>query len=316
MDYFYLVGGFIILLYSGNFLVKGGVALANHYKISTLVVGVTVISFGTSAPELFVSIQAAVTAHPDIAVGNVIGSNIANIALVLALTAMILPIPIKSNSVKIDWPIMMLSAILLYVFFMNGKLQFYEGLLFAIMLTAFLVWSIHKSRIEQLLLKEETPPPKFSKPVALVLILVSSVGLAFGSNWLVKGASAIAMNFGVSEKIISITIIAFGTSIPELATSMIAAIKSETDISIGNIIGSNIFNTFGILGITAIINPISIEFKNYNSDFIWMIGIFILLLLMILPLKGGKLKRWKGLIMFMVYALYIYFLITGKTFSL
>jgi len=312
MEYFYLIAGFIILLYSGNFLVKGGVSLARHYGISTLVVGVTIISFGTSAPELFVSLQAAVTGHPDIAIGNVIGSNIANIALVLGITALILPIPVKSNSIKIDWPIMMIAAILLYIFLINNVLQFWEGLLFAILLTAFLVWSIHKSRIEQLLIKEETPAPQLSKLISILLIIGSSIGLAFGSNWLVNGASQIAHNFGVSEKIISITVIAFGTSVPELATSIIAATKKETDISIGNIIGSNIFNIFGILGITSIVKPIKISFVDYANELNWMVGIFILLLLVILPFKGGKLYRWKGLILFLVYATYIFFLITGK----
>ena len=308
MEYFYLVGGLIILLYSGNFLVKGGVSLARHYNISTLVVGVTIISFGTSAPELLVSVQAAVAGHPDIAIGNVIGSNIANIALVLGLTTIILPIPVRKNSIVIDWPIMMFAGILLYILLMDNWLSLWEGLIFVVFLTAFLVWSIHKSRLQNLILKEVPPKPSMSIPVSVLVVLASSVGLAVGSNWLVKGAAEIAETLGVSERIISITIIAFGTSVPELATSLIAAVKKETDISIGNIIGSNIFNIFGILGITSVIKSIPVNFFAFRLDIAWMLSIFLLLFAFILPAKGGRLRRWEGVILFLVYLVYIYWL--------
>lgn len=306
MDYLYLFLGFIILLYSGDLLVKGGVALSSHFRISTLVVGVTVVSFGTSAPELFVSLDAALSGSPDISIGNVVGSNISNIALVLGFTAILLPLPVRSNSIKYDWPVMMGASLLFYVFILNHKLETYEGIIFIILLISFMVWTIWNSRRENRGLSEEFPEAKHSIPIAVLLLVASSVGLYFGANLLVDSAKNIAIEFGVSERVIGLTIVAFGTSVPELATSAVAAFKKEMDISIGNIIGSNIFNIFGVLGVTSIVKNIRITEAIISFDVLIMLAISVLLFLLILPLKKGKLQRWKGILLLSSYFIYVY----------
>ena len=302
----YLVAGFMVLFLSGEFLVRGGVCLAKKFKISTLVVGVTVVSLGTSAPELVVSVNAVLTDHPAISIGTVIGSNISNIALVLGLMAMISPISVNSKSVKTDWPIMMCSTVLFYLLILNGKLQFVEGLIFVALLAGFMVWSIQRSRHENIELGTKFEKPKYPVMVSLVLIVLSSTGLVLGANWLVKGASGIALTMGVSEHAISVSVIALGTSIPEVATSVVAALRKETDILVGNIMGSNIFNILGILGVTSLVRTIPIEESVLKFDIFWVLGISLLLFFLILPPNGGRIDRWKGVVLLLLYALYIY----------
>jgi cation:H+ antiporter len=306
MEFFLLIVGLVILLVSGDLLVRGGVGLANHFKISRLVIGVTVVSFGTSAPELIVSLNAAISGHPEIAIGNVVGSNIANIALILGITAVLLPIPVNRTSIVVDWPVMMFASLLFWWFASSaGILQSFEGIIFVVLLIAYIVYSIKKSKEPDSI--DET---KKSNSIFLSLgfILASSVGLYFGSDLLVNNAVIIATNLNISEHIISVTIIAFGTSVPELATSVIAVFKKETDISIGNIIGSNIFNLLGILGITSIIKEIPVSLNVLNNDVFWMLGIAAVLFLFIIPPKNGLLKRWKGACLLLIYFVYIYLL--------
>ena len=309
-DYIFLLVGFILLMLSGDFLVKGSVSLAGHFKVSKLVVGVVIVSFGTSAPELVVSVDAAIKGHPDIAIGNVVGSNIANIALVLGLTAVILPIRVKKQAIHFDWAFMMLISILLYVFCLNFKLQFFEGLIFLVILALFIARSVLKSRKENLKSLEEPVKPKHKLFVSFLLVALASLGLIFGADFLVKGASNIAFKMGVEERIISVSVIALGTSLPELATSIMAAIRKELDIFIGNIIGSNIFNILAILGITSLIKSIDINPMILKFDIFWMLGISFLLFLFILPLRKGIVTRWKGLVFLFVYFLYIYLVFT------
>jgi len=306
MDYLYLFLGFVILLYSGDLLVKGGVALSSHFKVSTLVVGVTVVSFGTSAPELFVSLDAALSGSPDIAIGNIVGSNISNIALVLGFTAILMPLPVRSNSIKFDWPFMMGASILFYVFVLNQYLETYEGIIFVILLIVFMVWTIWKSRKESRGLSTEFRAARYSIYVSIFLIITSSVGLYFGANLLVNSAKNIALDFGISERVVGLTLVAFGTSVPELATSAVAAWKKEMDISIGNIIGSNIFNILGVLGVTSIIKKIFVSEPIIFFDILIMLGVSLLLFVLILPLRKGKLHRWKGILLVLVYLIYVY----------
>ncbi len=311
MEYLYLFGGLAALIVSGKYLVKGGIEFARHFKISTLVVGVTVVAFGTSAPELIVSAMSAWAGHPEIAIGNVIGSNISNIALVLALTAIILPIPVQRNSVRYDWPVMMLSFVLFYIFILNDLLERWEALIFIIGLIVYQVWTIRKSRLESKAGKgDKIEKAQLSLGISLLIILLSSAGLAVGAQFLVDGASQIARNFNVSERIISITIIAFGTSVPELTASIIAATRKQTDISIGNIIGSNIFNMLAVLGIAGVITPISADHRAFGFDILWMMIFSVLLFLFIYPFQSVYLKRWEGSILFVGYVLYIYLLLT------
>ena len=305
MDYLYLILGFVILLSSGDLLVKGGVALSSHFKISTLVVGVTVISFGTSAPELFVSLGAALSGSPDIAIGNVVGSNISNIALVLGFTAILLPLPIKSNSIKFDWPVMMGASLLFFIFAQNNLIETWEGITFLVLLTAYMIFTIMKSHGNK---NEEFKEPNYSIAKALGLIVLASIGLYFGADLLVGAAKNIALGYGVSERVIGLTLVAFGTSVPELATSAIAALKKEMDISVGNIIGSNIFNIFGVLGVTSVVKNIAVSDNSLNFDLIWLLAISFLLFLLMLPLKRAKLHRWKGFFLIFIYSAYVFFI--------
>ncbi|RLD64188.1 MAG: sodium:calcium antiporter [Bacteroidetes bacterium] len=312
MEYIHLILGLIILYFSGKYLLNGGVALASHLKISTLVVGVTVVAFGTSAPEFFVSLDAALKGFPEIAIGNVIGSDIANVALVLGFAAILLPIPVRKKSVPIDWAVMMFSGLLLYLFiYLNDNLNTIEGIIFLVLLTIFLYLTIHKSRKENKIENEEIHKPEISLTKSIILIIISSVGLYFGAEWLIKGAVKVAENLGVSQRIIAVTVIAFGTSVPELATALIAAVRKQTDISIGTIIGSNIIDILGVLGMTSIIKNINISFKIMEYDFYWMFAISMVLLLCLLPINRTVLTRFKGFILLLVYIVYIYFVIIG-----
>ncbi|NBC82901.1 MAG: calcium/sodium antiporter [Bacteroidetes bacterium] len=304
MEYLLLILGFVILLSSGNYLVKSSVTIAYYLKLSTLVVGVTVVSFGTSAPELLVSLQAAVDGHSDISIGNIVGSNISNIALVLALTALIFPIPVKSDTIRIDWPVMMTASVLFYLFALNLELVRLEGLLFVVLLISYIYFLIYRSRKQPDIASVEEG---LHKPLwmTLVILVISAVGLVVGSRLLVDNAIIVARDFGVSERVISVTLIAFGTSVPELATSAVAAFKKEMDISIGNIIGSNTFNLFAVLGITSLVKPIDINPNTLSFDIFWMLGFSILLFLFILPAKAGRLTRIKGGILFTLYISYV-----------
>jgi len=306
MDILLLIAGLFLLLVSGDFLVKGSVSLAGHFKVSKLVIGVVVVSFGTSAPELVVSLDAALKGHPDIAIGNVIGSNIANIALILGLTAIILPIKVKKKAIHFDWAVMMIISILFYIFCLNGKLQFFEGIIFIGILTAYIFYSIHSSRKYNKENPDETVKPKYNLTVSFILILLAAFGLIYGAEFLIKGATSIAAKMGVDERIISVSVVALGTSLPELATSIAAAVRKELDIFIGNIIGSNIFNILAILGLSSIVKAIDINPMVLRFDIFWMLAIALLLFVFILPLKKGLITRWKGLVFVSVYILYIY----------
>ena len=310
MDYIFLFLGFTLLMLSGDFLVRGSVSLAGHFKVSKLVIGVVVVSFGTSAPELVVSLDAAISGHPDIAIGNVVGSNIANIALVLGLTAVILPIKVRKRAIHFDWAVMMFISVLFYIFCLNNSLQFYEGLIFLVILFSYIFISIYNSRKANIKSLEESISPEHNLFVSFLFVASAAVGLIYGAEFLVKGASHIAERMGVDERIISVSVIALGTSLPELATSIAAAIRKELDIFIGNIIGSNIFNILAILGFTSVIKSIDINPMVLKFDIFWMLGISLLLFLFILPLKKGMVTRWKGLIFVSIYLSYIYFAFT------
>lgn len=322
-----LLFGILILVYSGDLLVKGSVAIANYFKISPLVIGLTVVAFGTSAPELIVSMGAAISGHPEIALGNVIGSNIANIALVLGLTIIILPMPVAPQTIKRSWPIMFISGIMLYWSMYNGKISHYEGAIMVTLLILFIISSLRSvKKFPQATTTVPKPSNKYNIWIYILFVALASIGLAIGSKLLVIGASSVASSLGISERIISITIVAFGTSIPELTASVIAAFKKETDISVGNIIGSNIFNVFAVIGITSSIHEIPLVFNEFRIDLYFMIAFYILLLFVIIPLgflfsanqatensilkrykaiTGGYITRIEGAILFILYVSYI-----------
>lgn len=305
----FLLIGLILLLLSGKYLVESSVIIAKHFKIPTAIIGLTIVAFGTSAPELLVSVQAAINGHPDMAIGNVIGSNISNILLVLALTTIIFPIAVKRKSIVRDWPIMMSISILLLIFLLDLKLSRLEGIILVGLLLGYIVFSVIEARNPQ---NADTPDGSIlSKTkwwIAIVIFLVSCLGLAYGADLLVDNAALLAKHLGISERVISITMVALGTSLPELATSLIAAFKKQADISIGNIIGSNIMNIISVLGITTLIQPIHTVIEVIKIDIPWMLGASLILFLFMLPLRKGKISRIEGSVMFIGYASYIYFI--------
>ena len=241
MSYIWIVIGLIMLIFGGDVLVQGASGLAKKFRLSPLVIGMTVVAFGTSAPELMVSVKAAYMGSPEIALGNVIGSNIANIALVLAVTVLIFPLAIDRNSKLIDWPVMMFASVMFYVFALNKDISRIEGLVLFVLLILFTVFIIRNS-----LKKSKSYEPDLEEHIPNIWLSLGKnlLGLAllyFGSEWLVKGAVEIAQGFGIEERIIGVTVIAFGTSVPELAASVMAALKKETEISIGNLVGLIIY---------------------------------------------------------------------------
>lgn len=310
MSYVYIIAGLVMLIFGGDVLVQGASGIAKKMKLSPLVIGMTVVAFGTSAPELMVSVKAAYMGSPEIALGNVIGSNIANIALVLAITVLIFPLAIDRNSKIIDWPMMLLASVLFYAFALDGVISLLEGSILFVGIIIFTTFIIRNSRRKN---KSYEPDLEDHTPkswLALLKILAGLILLYYGSQWLVNGAIEVAKQFGVEERIIGVTVIAFGTSVPELAASIIAALKKESEISIGNLIGSNIFNIMSVIGITAIIQPIQVTEKIINPDMYWMLAIALGLGIILFFWK--KINRWHGLVLLSSYIAYISILVMSQ----
>jgi cation:H+ antiporter len=307
MDLIYLIGGLLILISGGELLVRGAVRIAYKLHISTLVVGMTIVSFGTSAPELLVSIEAANSGHPQFAIGNVIGSNIANIALILGIAAIIFPIRVDKNSLRVDWPMMMASTVLVYLFMLrSNSIVYWQGIIMIALLLLFSYLIIWKSRSENRKVARKKVKKATIKSYAMdvALIVLGSLGLSMGSNILVTGATGIAAEFGISDFVISVTIIAFGTSLPELITALVAAVRRQADISVGNLIGSNIFNLLGILGASSMVSEIPIGNTILFNDMIWMIGVSFLILPFMI--SGRRINRLEGLVLLLVYLAYMF----------
>ena len=254
--------GFVLLYFGGDWLVNGGVALARRFRISPLVIGLTIVAFGTSAPELLVSMTSAIKGSAGIAMGNVLGSNIANIGLILGLTAMLCPIVTQNSRIIANGAVMIAASILVLLFSLNNGISRIEGLILFISIVAFTVISIYTGRTRKDDMPESDAPDREMKVIwAVLLIILACLMLSFGADFMVDGATVLAQAIGVSDKVIGLTVVALGTSLPELAASVAAAIKKEMDISIGNIIGSNIFNLLCVLGVSASIRPISFNFE-------------------------------------------------------
>lgn len=305
----YILGGLTGLFLGGEGLIRGSSSLAIRVGISPLVVGLTVVAFGTSSPELLVSLKAAIMGSSSIALGNVIGSNIANIALILGLSAVITPIEVHANVIKREIPIMIVVSLLLIFFLLDGTLGFIEGLIFIILLIAYTVVNILLSLKENKEIEkefEEGLKSRLNIPLATLFIIVGLVFLFFGADLFLKGAVSLAKMFNVSDAIIGLTIVAVGTSLPELFTSIIATIKKESDIAVGNVVGSNIFNILSILGISAIIVPIS-----SSQISIIDLGAMLAAALILLPLSytGFRISRLEGLLLLIGYFAYIFLLI-------
>lgn len=316
MSILYAIIGLILLVIGGELLVRASVGLSFKLKLSKLVIGMTVVSFATSAPELIVSMQAAFEGHPDLALSNVVGSNIANIALVLGITAIISPLFVNLEFFKINWPKMMLASLLLYFFLQNDLvLSRVEGGILLLFLVIFVIVLIYRARKLHLSAPEDIDETlKHTSNYKLAVWLVfGGVALWFGSKLLVNGAIDIAILFGISENVIGVSMVAFGTSIPELAASVVAALRKEKAISLGNLIGSNIFNIGSVLGITALIKPIKvIDTQLLSNDIWWMIVISAILVPIALLPKRNKLSRVEGLVLFSGYVAFIYLKFIGQ----
>lgn len=310
-----MILGLILLVVGGEFLVRSSVAISFKFSISKLVIGMTVVSFATSAPELLVSLQAALDGFSDIALGNVIGSNIANIGLVLGITTLISPLHIDKSFYKLNWPMMMLLSVVLYFMLQSGNvLNRWEGLALMASLVIFLYILINRSRKEpEAIMADVDDTLKATSGFKItVWLLIGALALYFGSEWLVFGAKEMALSLGVSERVISVTMVAIGTSVPELAASVIAALKKEKAISLGNLIGSNIFNIASVLGLTAIIQPIVVNNpKILTSDIFWMLAFAVVLIPMVFIPKKFEIGRLKGFILLAAYIAFIFLAFVG-----
>ena len=311
MNFIFVIVGFLLLIFGGNWLLKSAVSLSLRLKIPKIVIGMTVVSFATSAPELIVSVQSALDGFPDLALSNVIGSNIANLGLVLGITLLIAKIDVKKSFYTIDWPMMSAASLVLF-FFVYDDLSITrgEGVILFLLLIIFLVFLL---KFQKQAVVDEMPEDDEILPdyQTLLFFLIGAVSLWGGSEVLILGATKLALEFGVSERLIGITIISVGTSIPELAASVIAILKKEKAISIGNLIGSNMFNIMAVLGITAMVTPVSVmDSKLVSVDLYWMLGISFLILPMIFLPKKMRLDQKEGLILLVIYTIFIYQTIT------
>ena len=305
MVYLLLLFGFALLVFSGRILITSSVSIARRFHLPPFLIGLTVVAIGTSAPELLVSLTGAIKGHADLAVYNVIGSNISNVLLVLAIAAMILPIPVQARTFWVDWSAMLFFSLILFVFLLDLSFSMYEGLLILCLLTGFVLFSVYRHRGHPP--KNDVESEQLQRlGTAILMVVVSSGGLTLGADLLVDNAVILAREFGVSQRIISVSLIAVGTSIPELTTSAIAVFRKQTDISIGNIIGSNIFNLGFVLGITTVVSPLRVNPLILSFDIYWLLGIALILMGLLLIPPKFMLSRWKGLVMLSVYLIYLY----------
>lgn len=306
MNYLFVVLGFAILILGGNWLLKAAVSLSLRLKIPKIVIGMTVVSFATSMPELIVSSKAALNGHADIALGNVIGSNIANLGFVLAIIIMISTIKVEKSFYLTDWPVMMLASVMLYLFLaFDGEIQRWEGAVLFITLILILLYLFKYQKVAVI---DEMPEDDVEYPLgkSLGFLVLGSVGLWGGSELLIEGAVNLASDFGVSKRVIGITIISVGTSIPELAASLVAISRNEKAISLGNLLGSNMFNILAVLGITSMITPITASDQGLiDFDLIWMLVLSLSLFPLVFTPGRMRLSWGEGLILLGSYVVFI-----------
>ena len=311
LDILILIIGLATLILGGEVLVRGASRMALRFQVSSLVVGLTIVAFSTSAPEFLVSLNAALRGVSDFALGNIVGSNITNLTLVLGVAALLGTIPIDKLTARRDWP-MTFGASILFVFFSrDGLLQHYEGYILFAILIAYLTHLLLFTKKDQIKLEVEEPDKnesKFEKYKDGLLIVFGGICLYFGSEWFILGGEAIAIDFGISERIVGLTVLSIGTSLPELITSIIAAKKGDTNLALGNLFGSNIFNILSIIGMTTIIKELSVNPTIFNTDMVWMLAITLgILPLMLLRKRLGTVT---GIILVSAYVLYVYFILT------
>ena len=315
MIYVLFVAGFVLLIYGANWLVDGSTSLAKKFGVSNIVIGLTVVSFGTSAPELAVNVIASVSGNNDIAIGNVVGSNIANVFFILGVCAVIAPLRVNRYTVWMEIPISLFAALVLG-FTLNDSIfrgqpdevSRLDGVVYLVFFTLFLLYALWISRKNQ----EEAQVPAVQHPAlkSLGLIIFGLAGLVLGGKWIVDGAVVIATAIGMSQAVIGLTIVAIGTSLPELAASAVAVYKGSTDLAIGNVIGSNIFNTFWILGLSSVISPMP-----YSGDeqvsILLNIAASALLFGFLFIGRSHTLRKWQGAAFLLAYTSYLVFIVNA-----
>jgi len=308
MEYLLLLLGFTFLIFSGRLLITSSISIARRFNLSPFLIGLTIVAVGTSAPELLVSLTGALKGHADVAVYNIVGSNISNILLVLAIAIIIMPIPVKARTIWFDGSFMLIFSLLTWLFLRDLRFSSTEGAFIFALLVLFIVMSVVRSgRDTQADLHSGKPGMK--NWIAVIGVIGAGGGLALGANLLVDNAVSIARQIGLSERIISVSMIALGTSIPELTTSVIAAFRKQTEISIGNILGSNIFNIGFVLGLTTMIKPMDANPLILSFDIFWFAGAAVLLIIILLIPPKFILSRWKGLVMLSAYLIYLYLIL-------
>ena len=297
--------GLVLLLAGGEILVRGAVATAERLRISPLIIGVTLVGFGTSAPELVASISAVLEGAPGIAVGNIVGSNIANVLLILAIGALLSPFACSPDAFKRDGPVVALSAVACTAVLMSGHVSRLIGVTLLITLIAYLVWAtlVDRRERETTAAADGEPETKAHPGVSLLLATIGLGGVLLGADLLVAGAIELATHFGVSQAIIGLTVVAIGTSLPELATTIIAAVKRQGDVAFGNIIGSNIFNSLGILGATAVVQPIAVPADSVTWD-VWVM-LAATAALILFAITNWRVNRTEGGILLTGYVGYL-----------
>ncbi len=301
-----LAAGLVLLTLGAEFLVRGAVSFANRLGMPPLLIGLTVVGFGTSMPELLVSLQAALAGSPAIAVGNVVGSNIANILLILGVAAAISPIAARIPNLKRDMAMMLLAALIMLGLGIWGVVSFWLGIGMVILLAVYLAWVTRTDR-RSMTAEEADLTVKLQAWIEALYIFGGLAGLIFGASLLIDAATALAREFGISEAVIGLTIVAVGTSLPELATSVVAAFRRHAEIALGNVVGSNIFNILGILGLTAVVVPVPVEPTMAGFDIPLMLAVTLALIALILV--AGRISRFAGLAMLAVYTGYVIWLL-------
>lgn len=314
MNYVWIALGFVALSFGANFLIDGACALARRFRVSDLAIGLTVVAFGTSAPELVVNIVAALGGTTEIAFTNILGSNAINVLVILGISALICPVPARKSSIGFDIPLSLLAGLI--VLFLGADFFFdfgfkglsrVDGIIFLIIFFLFL-WHCFKTESAREICPGEVLVKPLSLPKAILLFLAGLLILIVGGRMIVRAAVAIALSWGVNQSIVGLTIVALGTSLPELATSVIAAIRKHTDLALGNVVGSNIFNVFFILGVSALLNPLPVYPTLVTDAIMASVGSFLVLLFVYFGRKH-RITRWQGGVLLAVYIVFLFYLI-------
>lgn len=313
MVYLEIAAGLVLLVVGAELLVRGSVALARRLEVSPLLIGLTLVGFGTSTPELVASVTAALRGSPGIAVGNVVGSNICNVLLILGACALVTPLATTRRAFVRDGPVLLGASGLVLAAAWVGELMRPFGAVFVALLAGYIVytyWTEKDHPAESAALHEaeagQVPVLKAPWPIAALATIAGIGVLVFGAGLLVDGAIAVARDFGISETVIGLSVVALGTSLPELATSIVAAIRKEADVAVGNIVGSNIYNCLGILGVTALVQPVAVPAEIMNVD-IWVM-LAATVLLVVFARTGSRISRWEGAFLFTGYVVYVGYL--------